>query len=194
MASKAQVGPRPSTRETALERIALAVATVLTVAALSLVQGWSDLADPCILASIAGGVTLLLMYVTRARGDAAIPLERGVLAVFLAGMPAIYLARWGMAGSSHGHPEWLAVELGGLLLFGVLAVFGLRRSPWFLVVGIAGHGLAWDVPHLSSAYIPTWYAVMCMLVDVGLGLYAATRIPRWRRASARAAPGPIPAS
>lgn len=185
MASKAQVGPRPSTRETALERIALAVATALTLAALCLVRGWSDLSDPCILASIAGGVTLLAMYVTRWRGDAGIPLERGVLAAFLAGMPVIYLARWWMTGSAHTQPAWLALELGGLLLFGLLAVLGLRRSPWFLVVGIAGHGIAWDVPHLTSAYIPTWYAIMCMLVDVGLGLYAATRIPRWRRASTR---------
>lgn len=185
MRPEEQVGPRPATRDTALERIALAFATALTLAALYLVRGWSDLSDPCILASIAGGVTLLAMYVTRWRGDDGIPLERGVLAAFLAGMPVIYLARWWMTGTAHTHPAWLALELGGLLLFGLLAVLGLRRSPWFLVVGIAGHGIAWDVPHLTSAYIPTWYAIMCMLVDVGLGLYAATRIPRWRRASTR---------
>ncbi len=187
MASLEQVSPRPAAGNTALERIALGIATVLTIAALYMVQGWSELSDPCILASIAGGVTLLLMYVTRWRGEAGISLERGVLALFLAGMPVIYLARWLMFRPADTQPAWLAVELVGLGIFGLLAILGLKRSPWFLVVGIAGHGIAWDVPHLTSAYIPSWYAIMCMLVDVGLGLYTATRIPGWHRASARAA-------
>ncbi len=123
----------------------------------------------------------------RWRGDAGIALERGVLALFLAGMPVIYLARWLMFRPADTQPAWLTVELVGLGIFGLLAVIGLKRSPWFLVVGIAGHGIAWDIPHLTSAYIPSWYAIMCMLVDVGLGLYTAARIPAWRRAAVRAA-------
>jgi hypothetical protein len=187
MASQEQVSPRLAAGSTALERIALGIATALTGAALCLVQGWSELSDPCTLASIAGGVTLILMYVARWRGDAWIPFERGVLALFLAGMPVIYLARWLMFRPADSQPVWLAVELVGLGIFGLLTVLGLKRSPWFLVIGIAGHGIVWDLSHLTSAYIPSWYTIMCMLVDVGLGLYTAARIPTWRRASARAA-------
>lgn len=149
-----------------------------------MVPGWSELSDPCTRASIAGGVSLILMYVTRWRGDAWIPFERCVLAVFLAGMPVIYLERWLMFRPEDSQPGWLAVELAGLGIFGRHAVLGLKRSPWFLVVGIAGHGIVWDLSHLTSAYVPSWYAIMCMLVDVGLGLYTASRIPAWRRAAA----------
>ena len=41
-----------------------------------------------------------------------------------------------------------------------------------------------DLSHLTSSYVPSWYTIMCMLVDVGLGLYTAARIPACRRASA----------
>lgn len=186
MAPQQQVSQSTAAGELALERIALGIATVLTGAALYLVPHWSELSDPCTLASIAGGVTLILMYVTRWRGDAWIPLERGVLAVFLAGMPVIYVARWLFFKPADSEPVWFAVELAGLGIFGLLTVLGLKRSPWFLVVGIAGHGIVWDLSHLTSAYIPTWYTIMCMLVDIGLGLYTASRIPAWRRATASA--------
>jgi hypothetical protein len=184
MAPQEQVSLREAGSGLALERIALGIATVLTGAALYLVPGWSELSDPCTLASIAGGVTLILMYLTHWRGDAWIPFERGVLAVFLAGMPVIYVARWLMFRPADSQPGWLAVELAGLGIFGLLTVLGLKRSSWFLVVGIAGHGIVWDLSHLTSAYMPSWYTIMCMLVDVGLGLYTAARIPAWRRASA----------
>src|SRR6185436_2026472 len=82
-------------------------------------------------------------------------------------------------------PAWLAIELLGLGIFGLLAVLGLKRSPWFLAIGIVGHGIVWDVSHRTAPFMPSWYAIMCLLVDVGLGLYAAARIPGWRR------PGPF---
>lgn len=184
MTSPEQVSPRAAAGNAASERIALGIATVLTGAALYVVPAWTDLLDPCILASIAGAVTLILLYLTRWRGDAGVAFERGVLAVFLAGMPVIYLARWLAFRPENVPPGWLAIELVGLGIFGLLAVLGLKRSPWFLAAGIVGHGIVWDVSHLTSAYIPSWYPVMCLLVDVGLGLYTAARIPRWRRASA----------
>ena len=58
------------------------------------------------------------------------------------------------------------------------------------VVGIVGHGLAWDSWHYytDTAYMPRWYAIACLLADIGLGLYIAARIPAWRdwQRSARA--------
>jgi len=175
---------RPAAGNAAVERMALALATALTVAALYVVPAWTDLLDPCILASIAGAVTLLLVYGARWRGDTGVAFERGVLTAFLAGMPVIYLARWLAFRPENSPPSWLAIELVGLGIFGLLAVLGLKRSPWFLAVGIVGHGIVWDLSHLTSAYIPSWYPIMCLLVDVGLGLYTAARIPGWRRASA----------
>lgn len=181
MPTPVQVHSRSAGRSKLVERIALGVATVLTVAALSLVRGWSHVWDPCTLASIAGGATVLVMYVTLWRGDAAIVFERAVLALFLAGMPVIYLACWWLFRPADSQPAWLAVELLGLGVFVLLAILGLTRSPWFLVAGIAGHGIVWDLSHQASAYIPNWSTIMCMLVDVGLGLYSAARIPAWRR-------------
>jgi hypothetical protein len=99
------------------------------------------------------------------------------------------LACWGPARKATGivekgggaHPVWLWVELFGLPVYAGLAVAGLKRSPWFLVAGIAAHGVGWDSWHyLNAAYIPTWYVTGCLLVDVSLGLYLATRVPAWR--------------
>jgi len=175
---------RPAAGNAALERMALGLATVLTVAALYVVPAWTDLLDPSILATIAGAVTLILVYVARWRGDAGVAFERGLLALFLAGMPVVYLARWFAFRPENSPPAWLAVELAGLGIFGLLAVLGLKRSPWFLAIGIVGHGIVWDVSHVTAPFMPSWYWIMCLLVDVGLGLYAAARIPSWRRASA----------
>jgi hypothetical protein len=74
----------------------------------------------------------------------------------------------------------LWIELLGLVVYVALAVLGLKVSPWFLVVGIAAHGLAWDSWHYHSAYIPNWYAIACLLADIGLSVYIAARIPAWR--------------
>ena len=195
MESPQPPSPWPPARNAGLERAALGLATVLTVAALYVVPAWTHLLDPCILAALASAITLVLIYVARWHGDAGVAFERGLLALFLAGMPVIYLARWLAFRLENSSPAWLAIELVGLAIFGLLAVLGLKRSPWFLAVGIAGHGIVWDVPHLTSAYMPSWYGIMCLIVDVGLGLYTAARIPGWRRASAapasaRATPRP----
>src|SRR6185436_11796007 len=168
MESPQSPGPRPAAGNLALERMALGLATVLTIAAVSVVPAWTDLLDPAILATIAGVVTLVLIYVARWRGDAG-GFERGLLALFLAGMPVIYLARWLAFRPANLQPAWLAIELLGLGIFGLLAVLGLKRSPWFLAIGIVGHGIVWDVSHRTAPFMPSWYAIMCLLVDVGLG-------------------------
>jgi hypothetical protein len=101
-------------------------------------------------------------------------------------MPLIYVASWLVSRGGGAHQGWLWVELLGVPLYGALAVVGLKRSPWFLVVGIAAHGVAWDSWHYyaNTGYIPSWYAIGCFLVDVGLGIYIAARILAWRRAEA----------
>ncbi len=75
---------------------------------------------------------------------------------------------------------WLGVEAAGLLVYAAFAVLGFKRSPWFLVAGIMAHGLAWDIWHIgNSRYIPNWYSVGCLVVDVSLGVYVAIRIAMW---------------
>ncbi|MEO8025660.1 MAG: hypothetical protein ABI823_04280 [Bryobacteraceae bacterium] len=170
------------------ERIALGFAAVLTAAAICGVPSWtSSLADPCVHALIAAAVTILLLYVTRWLGETGIAIERVTLALFLAAMPVIYLERWFLYKPENSGSGWLAIELLGLGLYGGFAILGLKRSPWFLAAGIAAHGMLWDLSHLQSAYIPSWYAIGCFLVDVGLGLYVAARIPAWNRAAALSA-------
>lgn len=163
------------------EAIALGIASLLVAGGLTLVPSWLDaLADPCRHAAVAGALMIPLLILTRRLGPRGLASERLALAVFLAGMPLIYLARWFTTGGGAGR-GWLLVELAGGAIFITLAALGLRRSPWFLAVGIAGHGLLWDAWHGGSPHIPAWYALDCLLVDVGLGAYLALRIRTWAR-------------
>ena len=172
--------------------MALALAAALTAVALQGVPSWeSALTDVCVQAFLFAGATIVALLVTRFLGSAGIAIERAWSAVFLAGMPVVYIVRWLVAEGGGAHPAWLSVELLGLPVYAGLAVAGLRSSPWFLVAGIAAHGLAWDSWHyLNTAYIPVWYVIGCLLVDVGLSLYLATRVPAWREwERARPIPG-----
>jgi len=169
------------------DKLAFAFAAATAAAMLYAVPSWRGFAtDPCLWASVAAGATILLLLVTRHLGDHARLFEVRWLAVFLAGMPLIYLARWTLKAAPTGKSTWLLVELAGVLLYVTLAILGLKR-PWLIAAGIAAHGIAWDVWHYfpGSSYIPSWYAIGCLVVDIGLGTYAATRIPAWRRAEER---------
>jgi hypothetical protein len=161
------------------QRIALVAAAAFTAAALYGVPAW-PLADVCIVAMLVSGLTIVLLGLTRLWGAAGVAVERGWIALFLAGMPVVYVVRW-IAHRPGG--AWLAVELAGLLLFAGLAVAGWRRAPWLLAAGVAAHGIAWDAWHLWGApHIPPWYARACFLVDVGLAAYVATRLGVWQAA------------
>ena len=162
--------------------MALALAAALTAVALRGVPSWENAqTDVCVQAGIISAATIVVLLVTRFLGSTGIAIERAWTAVFLAGMPVVYIVRWLVAKGGGAHPAWLWIELLGFPLYAGLAVAGLRRSPWFLVAGIAAHGLAWDAWHyLNTAYIPMWYVTGCLLVDVGLSLYLATRVPAWR--------------
>ena len=156
------------------ERSAFALATALTACGVYLVPSWrvDELLDPCHVAMAASCLTIALLYLARSMGVKGAAFERIVLALFLAGMPLIYIARGG----------WRSHEAFGLPIYGTCAVLGLWRWPWLLATGIAAHGLGWDSWHYfgASAYIPSWYSLGCLLVDVGIGIYAAVRVaPKW---------------
>jgi hypothetical protein len=132
--------------------------------------------------TVVGALTVACLWLTRWLGSRAMKVERTMLAAFLVAMPLVYVKGW-FAARDHAASSWIWVELLGLALFAAFAALGLKNSPWFLAIGIAGHGFAWDLWHYkNAAYIPAWYAVACMLVDLALGAHVAARIPAYRQA------------
>ena len=87
--------------------------------------------------------------------------------------------RWFAHGISR---NWLFVELGGQAVFAVVALgLGMRRYQ-ALAFGIVAHGLAWDVWHIGrQGFIPDWYTVVCLVVDVSIGPYVFVRAAAWQR-------------
>jgi len=110
--------------------------------------------------------------------------ERNLLAGFLVAMPLVYVARYLFAYTGRVASYWLWVEVLGTTIFVALAVLGVKRSPWFLAIGMVLHGLAWDAWHYrNSTYIPDWYVIACLAVDLSFGAYMAARVPAYQRAS-----------
>jgi hypothetical protein len=166
-----------------LERAALLVALVAAGVTMAFVPAWGDaLRDVCHHACIGAAITMIVLARTHFGGRHAIAIEQGVAALFLAGMPLVYVIRFVQEGGAGAGFGWLGVEIAGVPVYAGLAALGLRRSPWFLVAGIVAHGAAWDSWHWlgHSAYVPAWYAIACLVCDVTLGAYLALRVPAWR--------------
>jgi hypothetical protein len=165
-----------------IQIVVLIAVSIITVRTLYMVPSWQAPGDPFLLATVVGALTVACLWLTRWLGSRAMKFERAWLAAFLVAMPLVYVKGW-FAARDHAASSWIWVELLGLALFAAFAALGLKNSPWFLAIGIAGHGFAWDLWHYkNSAYIPDWYAVACMLVDLALGAYVAARIPAYREA------------
>ena len=168
--------------QNAIQIAVLIALSIITVWMLYMVPSWQAAGDPFLLGAIAVAVTVACLWLARWLGSQAVMFERAWLAVFLVGMPLVYVMGWFAAGD-HSASSWIWVELLGLALFATFAALGLKNSPWFLAIGIAGHGLAWDSWHYkNSAYVPDWYAVACLLVDLALGAYLVARVPAYREA------------
>jgi len=190
---EAPVPLSPSTapsRVRVIEVLALALLVALAVVAVANVPSSSWLAsplDPCHVAVVAGAATIVFLVAARSLGDRAVPTERVALAFFLAAMPLVYVSSW--FWSPHPSAGQLGLEVGAVPLFGALAWVGASRSPWVLAAGIAGHGVLWDAWHLvRTSVVPDWYASGCLLFDVGLAVYIASRVPTWNRILARPNP------
>lgn len=140
---------------------------------------WLHIGEPAYGAALSTLFVLTGILVARMFGTRGARAERIIFALFLIGMPQVYLG--GFLRFGKWIAPWLWLELLGMAIFTTLAVLGLFRSPWFLVAGIAAHGLFWDSWHYHRVnYIPDWYAVGCLIVDVGFALYAVSRVPMWR--------------
>ena len=131
--------------------------------------------EPTILAAVSMPVVLATLVALRV-GRAPVVWERTLLAAFLFFMPTVYLSSLALHGGSRG---WVTTEALGQVLFAALALVGWR-VPWVLVVGLASHGLGWDWWHHGrTQFMPDWYAIACLMVDVGCGVYAFSRLPAW---------------
>jgi len=152
----------------------------LVVCTVWLVPDWSlrYFSEPAYIGILGDATAVALVLVSRALR--APRLERGTLALFLNLMPAVYLAGWGL--TEHG--TWVWIEIVGLAVFATLTILGLLVSPWYLGLGIIAHGALWDVWHhqrfVTQHFIPSWYAIACLIADVGVGIYACLRIPVWK--------------
>ena len=145
---------------------------------------WQASGDPCLLAAAATGVIVICLWLTRWRGLRAVIFERNLLAGFLVVMPLVYVSRYLFASTGRAANYWLWVEVLGTLIFVALAVLGVKRSPWFLAIGMVLHGLGWDIwRYRNSTYIPDWYVIACLAVDLAFGAYVAARVPAYEKAS-----------
>ena len=124
----------------------------------------------------------LLLYVHRVPEHA-----RPVLALALVIAALIYIL---FAAQAEQPVRWLAIEVIGVVAFGVFALLGLRGSIGWLALGWAAHPL-WDVAlHRAgpgAEFTPQWYALACVSFDLivaGYILYRLAQAPEPRQRTA----------
>ena len=157
-----------------IERVATAVLAAGTVGLIWIVPDspLEHLGEPCYLALFAYAGTLVILAGLRPLGARGRRHERLLLAVFLAGMPLVYVANALVHGA--GVPL-LLIELAGVVLYGTLAWFGGAGSFRLLALGITAHGV-WDLAHHGQAdVVPDWYPIACTLIDFALGFLVWSR-------------------
>ena len=74
------------------------------------------------------------------------------------------------------HPIWTLVELAQVIVFGAIALLGLRGSPYWIAAGWALHPV-WDiVVHYigpGQSFTPWTYAIACLSFDWLVAIYIA---------------------
>ncbi len=101
--------------------------------------------------------------------------ERLMLAVGLIVTALLYVVFALGGGASAG---WSALEVVGVLPFGVFAWLGLRASSVWLALGWAAH-VSWDVGlHIGAgapAFVPTFFPMFCIGFDLLVAGYIGAR-------------------
>jgi len=124
--------------------------------------------------AVGGALTVLAAYVVRR-------FTRQILAAVLVLAAVFYIAFAARAGAGSA---WIAAEVLGVLLYGGMAIAGVRGSPWWLVAGWALHP-AWDIAlHYvgpGHAFAPASYSLACLSWDWLVAGYMAYRIAREAR-------------
>jgi hypothetical protein len=120
----------------------------------------------------------LILSVAVAGFAAAIGLdrERAFYPTVLIVIASYYVLFAVMVGSSRALIAEIIVA-SGFLLF---AVLGFKRSLWFAVAAIVGHG-AFDFVHhwfIQNPGVPYWWPGFCLTFDVIFGAWLAVRLMR----------------
>jgi hypothetical protein len=69
--------------------------------------------------------------------------------------------------------QTLFIELAAAATFAVVAIVGFKRYPWFIVVGLAAHGV-FDLLHPLLTHnpgVPVWWPSFCLAYDVTAAVY-----------------------
>src|SRR3712207_7361788 len=94
---------------------------------------------------------------------------RSVLVIFLLAAAGAYFGFATLGRDVVGtHPIWTLVELAQVIVFGAIALLGLRGSPYWIAAGWALHPV-WDiVVHYigpGQSFTPWTYAIACLSFD-----------------------------
>jgi len=99
------------------------------------------------------------------------PMAKGAVAILLSVIAAIYI---GFSLASKGELPVIK-QVAGAIGFILLAFLGLWFSWWFLVAGLALHGV-WDYLHhgrRGKGVVPRWYVPFCAAYDIALAILVA---------------------
>ena len=84
-----------------------------------------------------------------------------------------------------GTARTIVLECSIIAVFVGVAVLGFKGNRWFIVAGLAGHGVM-DVFHgglISNPGVPVWWPQFCMGYDITAAAYLAWMILAERRAA-----------
>jgi hypothetical protein len=98
--------------------------------------------------------------------------------VYTMALIAAALIYVGFAVGTGAALPWVALEVGGLALFSLIALLGLRFSVWMLALGWAAHAV-WDAlldEVLKVGFVPSWYPAVCIGFDLFLAVYIVTQL------------------
>ena len=108
--------------------------------------------------------------------------ERSFYPVVLIVIASLYLLFAVMAKSTGS----LVAEAIAALVFVAMAALGFRKTPWFVVAGLALHGV-FDFFHgavIANPGVPVWWPGWCLAYDVVAAAYLAALIVFRRRSHA----------
>lgn len=82
-----------------------------------------------------------------------------------------------------GNPQWVAIEIAGLLLYTLFVLLAWRHNLIWLALGWAAHPL-WDIGlhwlGQGHTVAPEWYIFACLSFDLLVAGYMITRLATWK--------------
>ena len=113
--------------------------------------------------------------------------ERAFYPTVLIVIASYYVLFAVMGGSARALLTETAVATGFLLL----AVLGFKRSLWFAVAAIVGHGVFDFVHHrfIANTGVPSWWPGFCLTFDAIFGAWLAVRLMQGKSAALKSQAG-----